>query len=308
MTTITRNLPSFIKDPLIGLIGTKCYISLVENLHVADVVCLKLAISKGLGIAIVLGGAIMKVPQLMLILKARHARGLSLPAFALETLAYLITLFYAYRNKYPFSTYGENLFLTIQNTLITLLIIYYFPTSQSHLTTKRARSNRPIVGLAAAIAVVTSYTLLVIPMSSLQLLQLGTVPISLFSKIPQISENYRNKSTGQLSVFAVASQVFGCAARLFTTATEMGDSLVFAGFALAFVLNVILGLQIWVYWGQTVPGPTSTKEQWPKEKIGLTTTHSPDAFAPSVNVQPSFVHMNAPVQPTGGRRWARKVD
>ncbi|CAG8654320.1 4978_t:CDS:2, partial [Acaulospora colombiana] len=135
--------------------------------------------------------------------------------------------------------------------------------------------------MAATIAVVTSYALLVIPMSSLQLLQLGTVPISLFSKIPQISENYRNKSTGQLSVFAVASQVFGCAARLFTTATEMGDSLVFAGFALAFVLNVILGLQIWLYWGQTVPVSTTTKEQWPKEKIGLTTTHSPDAFAPT---------------------------
>jgi mannose-P-dolichol utilization defect 1 len=163
-----------------------------------------------------------------------------------------------------------------------------------------------MVAMAAAIAVVTSYTLLVIPMSSLRLLQLGTVPISLFSKIPQISENYRNKSTGQLSVFAVASQVFGCAARLFTTATEMGDSLVFAGFALAFVLNVILGVQIWLYWGQAVPTPA--KEQWSKEKISLTTTHSPDVFAPSVNAQPSFVHMNAPVQPTGGRRWARKVD
>jgi mannose-P-dolichol utilization defect 1 len=52
------------------MVGTdtsqRCYVSLVENLHVSDVDCLKLAISKGLGIAIVLGGAVMKVPQLLL--------------------------------------------------------------------------------------------------------------------------------------------------------------------------------------------------------------------------------------------------
>lgn len=40
--------------------------SLVEDLNVADVKCLKYAVSKGLGIGIVLGGSIMKVPQLLL--------------------------------------------------------------------------------------------------------------------------------------------------------------------------------------------------------------------------------------------------
>ncbi|KAG8834646.1 hypothetical protein FRC17_007948 [Serendipita sp. 399] len=300
MTAITQNLPSFIRDPAIGLIGVQCYSSLVENLHFADTVCLKLAISKGLGVAIVLGGAVMKIPQLLLILRARHARGLSLPAFALETLAYLITLVYAYRNSYPFSTYGENLFLTIQNVAITLLIIYYLPRTQSHLTTKRAKSNMPSVLVAGIATIAITYTLLVIPMHLMQLLQLGTVPISLFSKIPQISENYRNKSTGQLSVFAVASQVFGCAARLFTTATEMGDALVFAGFALAFVLNVALGLQIWMYWGQGVP---STKEHWPREKQGF------DEDEPAEIVTPQYAQSSFnPIQPTAGRRWARKVD
>jgi mannose-P-dolichol utilization defect 1 len=44
----------------------RCYVSLVENLHISDTVCLKLAVSKGLGIAIVLGGVVMKVPQLLL--------------------------------------------------------------------------------------------------------------------------------------------------------------------------------------------------------------------------------------------------
>lgn len=222
----------------------------------------------------------------------------------METLAYLITLMYAYRNQFPFSTYGENLFLTIQNVLITLLIIHYFPHPQTHLTTKRAPSNTRVVVLASIIAFVTTWMLLVLPVSTLQLLQMGTVPISLFSKLPQISENYSNKSTGQLSVFAVVSQIFGCAARLFTTLTEVDDVILLAGFALAFVLNLILGIQIWQYWGNDVRGAVKVKEKesWPAEKAPPTPppAHQHPAFAP---VTPA----GAPLPPSN-RRWARKID
>lgn len=43
----------------------------------------------------------------------------------LETASYGISQAYASRNKFPFSTYGENFFLTIQNVIITLLIIFF---------------------------------------------------------------------------------------------------------------------------------------------------------------------------------------
>lgn len=43
----------------------------------------------------------------------------------LETASYGISLAYASRNHFPFSTYGENFFLTIQNVVITLLIIFF---------------------------------------------------------------------------------------------------------------------------------------------------------------------------------------
>lgn len=222
----------------------------------------------------------------------------------METLAYLITFIYAYRNQFPFSTYGENLFLTIQNVLITLLIIHYFPHPQSLLTTKRAPSNTPVVLLASVITFVAIYVLLVVPLSTLQLLQMSTVPISLVSKLPQISQNYSNKSTGQLSVFAVVSQILGCAARLFTTLTEVDDVILLAGFALAFVLNLVLGIQIWQYWGKDVRGAAKFKgkEPYPAEKTPHTPTpaHQHPAFAP---VTPA----GAPLPPSN-RRWARKVD
>ena len=64
--------------------------------------------------------------------------------------------------------------------------------------------------------------------------------LSLFSKLPQIAQNHCARSTGQLSTFAIVSQIPGCAARLFTTVQEVNNPLVVTGFALALTLNLIV--------------------------------------------------------------------
>jgi len=294
MTTITRNLPWFIRDFGISIVGKKCYTSLVENLDISDVECIKYSISKGLGIGIVAGGSIMKVPQLLLILNARSARGLSLPAYVLETLSYAITLAYAFRNEFPFSTYGENLFLTIQNTLITLLIISYTPG-------KKGKSGPLAIAIFGS--ALTASTLSVLPGSTLSLLQVSTLPLSLFSKLPQIQQNHHSKSTGQLSAFAVISQIAGCLARLFTTATEVGDTIVAAGFALALALNLVLGAQLWLYWGKDDVKEVNLGAQRKTEKERL----SP-AYEPAPRQQPVVASRVSTPPPSLGRKWARKVD
>lgn len=64
----------------------KCYVSLVENLNIDDVDCIKYSLSKGLGVGIVAGGSIMKVPQLLLStpLSPRHLLGLRFTTQYLE--------------------------------------------------------------------------------------------------------------------------------------------------------------------------------------------------------------------------------
>ncbi|KAJ8509080.1 hypothetical protein ONZ45_g8698 [Pleurotus djamor] len=318
MTSITRNLPWFVRDLGVAIVGEKCYVSLVENLNLGDVPCLKYSLSKGLGIGIVVGGSIMKVPQLLLIVNAQSARGLSLEAYILETLSYAITLAYSFRNDFPFSTYGENFFLALQNTIITLLIIVYAP--------RRPLSSNPSSKLftAATGMVVAAATLFLVPMTALSYLQFSTLPLSVFSKLPQIRQNARSQSTGQLSAFAVISQIAGCLARLFTTATEVGDSLLATGFALALALNCVLGAQMWMYWGKdevSVGGMGNGKEKYDQgiamddfqkkepphtaqlmqeEEAAYTAAWTPPT---PVNVQ----RMSTP-PPSAGRKWARKVD
>ncbi|KAJ9100592.1 hypothetical protein QFC21_003636 [Naganishia friedmannii] len=255
VTSITRNFPSFVKEPLTGLIGKTCYDSLIYNFDLSDTGCVKYSISKGLGLGIVVGGSIVKLPQIGKILNSKSARGLSLSAYVLETASYAITLAYAYRNDFPFSTYGENLFLSVQNVVITLLIIWFAPTAQKILSGSggRVRTHGNVTGvlgglaLTAIVAIFLSSRKLCSP-GTLSLLQASTVPLALISKAPQIISNNRLQSTGNLSAFAVFNAFAGCLARLFTTSQETGDSLVWWGFALAAALNAVLAGQMIMYW------------------------------------------------------------
>ena len=237
------------------------------------------------------------------VLSARSARGISLSSYAIETFCYLVTCAYSYRNEFPFSTYGENVFLGLQNIVITLLIIY-FPSSTLRRSAS-SPSNTPKVAGAAIASAALIGALVNLSKETIAFLQVTTLPLGLFSKLPQIAQNHRAKSTGQLSTFAVVAQILGCLARLFTTATEVKDPLVLAGFFLALVLNVVLGFQMWAYYGKDahdVPtGGIPLEEK--RQTIYAPVAQTWESPAEAVSGQQS------PARPsTPSRRWARKVD
>ncbi|CAG8838071.1 6529_t:CDS:1 [Gigaspora margarita] len=231
-------LPDIIKYPAVNLIGETCYTSLVENLNISDTACLKLLLSKGLGIGIILAGSIVKLPQIIKILTARSTRGLSFESVVLETCAFGIGLAYNLRNANPFSTFGETFFLTIQNVIILFLMLHY------------ANRNRDII-ITCICMIISTYSLGSVDLindSMLAFLQTLCIPLALFSKIPQIFTIYKNGSTGQLSSFAIFGFTLGSLARVFTTLTEVDDDIILVGFLLTSVCNCILAGQMIYYW------------------------------------------------------------
>ncbi|KAI8079141.1 hypothetical protein BDF21DRAFT_399247 [Thamnidium elegans] len=229
VTTIESEyrLPNVISQPLIKLLGETCYVSLLEEFHLTDVPCVKLAISKGLGLGIVVGGAIVKIPQIITIIRHGSAKGLSLTSFLLETTAYEIVLMYNTRQNNPFSTYGEVLFMTVQNILICLLIVNYESNNKKMI-------GIIILGFASGI-----FFLFMIPSWMMALLYAAQIPIGL---------------ARQLSVFAVLNYFAGTTARAFTTWTELDDPVMLGGNLLASVLNGILVFQLVIYWDtRTLP-------------------------------------------------------
>ncbi|KAF8989231.1 hypothetical protein BDQ17DRAFT_1334186 [Cyathus striatus] len=317
MTALIERLPG-IKDLGVSIVGEKCYHSLVENLNVNDIECIKHSLSKGLGLGVVVGGSIVKLPQILLIIKARSARGLSLPSYMLETLSYSINLIYSLRHNFPISTYGETFFLTLQNTLITLLIIVYSPT------TPTSPSKASIIAAGEAPSL-HSYACAVASCYG---------PLGLIAKLPQIMKNAETKETGQLSALVILAQVLGGIARLFTTLQDVGDWIVAASYGMAILLNLVLLAQVLVYGGKKSGAPVVVKKevldsvQEEKEKGSASgvqvsaqqtqptlrtgspppvrsTTPSSKTSGPSA--RPSTPGSRAGT-PTGGRKWARKVD
>jgi mannose-P-dolichol utilization defect 1 len=246
----------------------------------------------------------MQLNILSPVITSGSARGLSLPAHILETLSYGITLAYSVRNAFPFSTYGENAFLTAQNAIITTLISAL--SSRSPL--------QPLVVLLTLGA--SAYYLSIASAEMLALFQVATIPLSLASKIPQIAQNARARSTGQLSAFAVFSQLLGSLARLFTTLTEVGDVRMSAAFGLAFLLNAVLAVQVWRYAGRgpSVATPINIRsEQRFGSVLNEKGTGEINWGAEPPSSKPSLpTRTGSPIprygSPQQGRKWSRKVD
>lgn len=194
---LTRNLPAPIPSFGAQLIGAQCYDTLIYNLDLSPE-CLKLAVSKALGLGIVASSAIVKVPQILKLHSSKSASGISLLSYTLETAAYIITLAYSYRSGYPFSTYGETLFVAAQNMAVCVLVLNY--------TGYESRAAG-FVAVTAAVA----YSLwepTMVDMAALKALQAGAGVLSAASKVPQILAIQKEGGTGQLSAFAVCCRSF----------------------------------------------------------------------------------------------------
>lgn len=73
--------------------------------------CIKLTVSKILGTSIVLFSTILKVPQILKIVKGKSVEGLSFSSLVFETTLYFFTVSYNLFKSNPFSLYGENVFI-----------------------------------------------------------------------------------------------------------------------------------------------------------------------------------------------------
>ncbi|EOD44017.1 putative mannose-p-dolichol utilization defect 1 protein [Neofusicoccum parvum UCRNP2] len=256
---ITHNLPRSIVDTGVSLLGPKCYTKLIQDidpLNYPD--CVKLAISKGLGIGIIGASSVVKIPQLVKLLRSQSAEGISFLSYLLETSSYLIGLAYNARSGFPFSTYGETALIAVQNVAIAALVL--------HFKGRDAGAAAWVAGLAAA-----GYALFdqgIVDAKTLAALQAAGGVLSIASKAPQIVEVYRQGGTGQLSAFAVFNYLLGSLSRIFTTMQEVGDTLILFGFVAGFLLNAVLAIQMVYYWNAPASnGKTGSKGKKNKKTV-----------------------------------------
>lgn len=162
--------------------------------------------------------------------------------YALETLGTTFSAVYFARRAFPFSTYGEAVFIMVQNVLVLALIVHY---------QRLPLLTASLLAIAYAAMLLLLYSSLV-PMSVLMVLQVCSIPILNLARLPQILLNWRRKSTGELSPITLGLQLLGNLARIFTTIAQVRDPLMFAGICVATLFNSFLFLQ-WIFYSKNTP-------------------------------------------------------
>ncbi|XP_066450049.1 mannose-P-dolichol utilization defect 1 protein isoform X2 [Eleutherodactylus coqui] len=194
-------------------------------------------ISKLLGIGIILGSVMVKVPQIVKLVRSGTAEGLSFQSVLLELLALSGTMVYSITHGFPFSSWGEVLFLMIQTLIISFLI--------QHL---RGRTALGALALAVYFALIAILLSPVIPMVVVTLLQAANVPAIIISRLLQAATNYRSGHTGQLSAVTVTLLFLGSLARIFTSVQETGDPLMSLTYVVSSACNGLIFAQLLYYW------------------------------------------------------------
>ncbi len=135
------------EDLVYGIFPQSC-LSPFSNMLRAD--CLKKTIAKFVGYGIVIASSVVKLPQVVNIIRARSTEGVSDVVLHVESIGYLTSFFYPLHYSMPFSAYGESLFLSVQSAFLMLLLWHY----------NRARYNARRVAISAIVYATFFFTLM----------------------------------------------------------------------------------------------------------------------------------------------------
>jgi len=234
---VSQTMADILKSWVQTVVPQPCYDEFFIEYNLLHAACLKTVISKCLGLGIILGSVLVKIPQILKIVSSKSGEGISMSSVTLELIAITASLAYNYAQGYPFSAWGESMFLSVQ----TILIAFFVLAFSGH--TVAAALYTGMFGAVTAFLLAPST-----PRDVLWLLQASVIPITVTSRMIQAVQNLRNGSTGQLSAITIFLLFLGAVARVFTSIQETGDEIIILTYVVSACCNAILAFQILWYW------------------------------------------------------------
>jgi len=193
---------------------------------------LKAQASEILGVLVILGSFMVKIPVIINVVKYKSSKGLSTSSLYAQCLSLSAFTSYHLLRGSPLRTWAENLSVLIQNVILVLLAWHY----------SRARPGAMLFvtsALAGSVAVMWS-----LPDDLLWTLPMASMSIGISGLIPQIWENYKNGHTGAQSIITQTLNVLGVVARIFTTLQLVKDSVVVLSLSVSSLFHFTLLAQI----------------------------------------------------------------
>lgn len=238
-----------IKKAALLLFTQECTKEYLDEFNFFHVACFKATLSKFLGLGIVGGSLLVKVPQIVKIIKNKSGEGINVFSVLLDLFAITAMLSYSFMRGFPFSAWGDAVFLGIQTLIIAVLVMHY-----------NGETVKATAFLAAYLAVLFTANSGLTPIHVLWTCQTMNIPIVLVSKFSQAYTNYSNGNTGQLSAITCFMLFFGSLARIFTSIQETGDVAMITMYVCSTLANGVIVAQLLYYWNVDIKSKEKIKK------------------------------------------------
>ncbi|XP_011261807.1 mannose-P-dolichol utilization defect 1 protein homolog [Camponotus floridanus] len=243
-------MAQFIKKAALLLFTQECTREYLDKFNFFHVACFKATLSKLLGVTIIGGSLLVKVPQIVKILKNKSGEGINVFSVLLDLFAITAMLSYSFMRGFPFSAWGDAVFLGIQTLIIAVLVMHY-----------NGDTAKATAFLSAYLAVLFTANSGLTPIHILWACQAMNIPIVLISKFSQAYTNYSNGHTGQLSAATCFMLFFGSFVRIFTSIQETGDAAMITMYMCSTLANGVIVAQLLHYWNVGVKSKEKIKKK-----------------------------------------------
>lgn len=243
-------MAQMIKNAALSIFTKECAKIYFNDLNFLHAGCFKATLSKIMGLGIIGGSLLVKVPQIIKILKNKNSEGINFFSVLLDLFAVTAMTSYSFVSGFPFSSWGDGVSLGIQTLTIAVLVLHF-----------GGDTAKATAFLAAYLAIITAVLSGIAPIKILWACQAMNIPIVLISKFSQAYTNYSNGSTGQLSAITGFMLFFGSLARIFTSIQETGDTTMIVMYMCSTFANAVIAAQILYYWNVDI------KDSKKKDKV-----------------------------------------
>ncbi|CAG9821862.1 unnamed protein product [Phaedon cochleariae] len=180
---------------------------------------------------------ILKVPQIVTILKVKSAKGLNILALLMELSSYSIMMSYNYRSGYAILSYLEYPIILIQELILIGCVLHY--KNMIHL--------KSFIGAGVYFSIATAFLTGIVPLGLLAFLVPLCTPIGASSKVVQLAELIKTKNSESVSVLTWFISAFTNFTRVFTICVESMDLTLLLNFSINTILSSSVMIAAYVY-------------------------------------------------------------
>ena len=190
---MVEQLSNMIRQIIHEIISPKCMDVYFADKDFFNAECSQQLVSKLIGYVILCISLVVKIPQILKIYRAKSGKGINVSTQAIEAIGFSSLFSYSYVSGYPFSVFGDTISNFTQTMVVVFLCLHY-----------GGKSGQATGAFLFAIGGAAFLCSGVVPLYVLKNFNRMGFLMKFVGGSSQIYTNYKNQSTGQISIWSIS--------------------------------------------------------------------------------------------------------